>query len=106
MLGKLQPNGCVRVQRKQIVKEKEETASTDAQGPPGMQGWAGLRCSSGPCTPALPSYSAHLVLTNINLHPKSLALIPILSQFGGELALLRDRGALGPECVFGIVFVK
>lgn len=107
-MGKLQPNGCVRVQRKQIVRQKEETASTEnAQGPPGMQGWAGLRCSSGP----LHTCSASLLSLpgphqRRSLHLKSLALIPILSQFGGELALLLDRGALGAECVFEIVFCE
>lgn len=39
-----------------------------------------------------------------SLHLKSLLLISILAQFGGALALLFDRGALGSECVFEIVF--
>lgn len=104
MLGSFSTNGCIQVQHKQIVREKEEKASTEnAQGPPGIQGWAWLCCSSGPCTPALPLYSAYLVHTNINLCILK-AWSSSLFFFGGELALLFDRGALGSECVFGIVF--
>lgn len=87
MLGSFSTNDCVQVQRKQIVRKKEETASTEnAQGPPGTQGWAGrlLFWSWHTCSaPLLSLPGPHQHLDNVCI---LTAWFSIPSQFGGELA--------------------